>query len=46
MEVQGTNTSGDLGAAVALSYNNRNAFKGSEMLTFKLRGAYEAISGL
>lgn len=46
LEVEGTNTSGDLGAAVALSYNNRNAFKGSEMLTFKLRGAYEAISGL
>lgn len=46
LEVEGTNTSGDLGAALALTYSNRNIFKGSEMLTLKLRGAYEAITGL
>lgn len=46
LEVEGTNTAGDLGAAVALSYNNRNLFHGSELLTLKLRGAYEAITGL
>lgn len=46
LDVEGTNTSGDLGAAVALTYSNRNVFHGSEMLTLKLRGAYEAITGL
>ena len=46
LEVEGTNTSGDLGAAVSLTYSNRNLFKGSEQLSFKLRGAYEAISEL
>ena len=45
-ELEGTNTSGDLGAAVALTYNNRNFFKGSENFSIKLRGAYEAITGL
>lgn len=46
LELEGTNTAGNLGAAAALSYSNRNLFKGSEMITFKLRGAYEAITGL
>lgn len=46
LEVEGTNTSGDLGAAVALTYSNRNLFRGSELLTLKARGAYEAITGL
>ncbi len=45
-ELEGTNTSGDLGAAVALTYSNRNAFRGAEILSLKLRMAYEAISGL
>ena len=45
-ELEGTNTSGDLGAAVALTYNNRNLFRGSENFSIKLRGAYEAITGL
>lgn len=43
---EGTNTAGDLGAAASLTYQNRNLFKGSEMLTVELRGAYEAIRGL
>lgn len=46
LDIEGTNTSGDLGAAVALTYSNRNVFKGSEQLSIKLRGAYEAITGL
>lgn len=46
LELEGTNTAGDFGAAAALTYNNRNLFKGSEMLSLKLRGAYEAITGL
>ena len=43
---EGTNTSGDLGAAVSLTYQNRNIFRGSETFTMKVRGAYEAIRGL
>ena len=43
---EGTNTSGDLGAAVSLTYQNRNIFRGSETFTTKVRGAYEAIRGL
>lgn len=45
-EIEGTNTSGDFGAAVAFSYSNRNLLKGAEQLTLKVRGAYEAITGL
>ena len=43
---EGTNTSGDFGAAATLSYQNRNIFHGSENLTIELRGAYESIKGL
>jgi len=43
---EGTNTSGDLGAAASLTYQNRNLFRGSEVLSLQLRGAYEAIRGL
>ncbi|MCR5573550.1 MAG: outer membrane protein assembly factor [Bacteroidaceae bacterium] len=45
-EVEGTNSAGDLGAAAAVSLSNRNLFRGSETLTLRLRGAYEAVSGL
>lgn len=43
---EGTNTAGDLGAAVSLTYENRNLFRGSEVLSIELRGAFEAIKGL
>lgn len=43
---EGTNTAGDLGAAVSITYQNRNLFRGSEVLSVELRGAYEAINGL
>ncbi len=43
---EGTNTAGDLGAAATLSYQNSNLFRGSELLSVQLRGAYEAIHGL
>ena len=46
VEVEGTNSAGDLGAALSLSFQNKNLFHGSELLSIKLRGAYEAISGL
>ena len=45
-ELEGTNTSGDLGAALALTYSNRNLLRGAELFSIKLRGAYEAITGL
>ena len=45
-ELEGTNTSGDLGAAASLTYSNRNVFRGSETFSLKLRGAYEAITKL
>lgn len=45
-DLEGTNTAGDLGAAASLTYQHRNLFKGSESLTFKIKGAFEAITGL
>ena len=45
-ELEGTNSAGDLGAAASVSFQNRNMFKGSETFMIKLRGAYEAVSGL
>ena len=46
LELEGTNSAGDLGAAILASYQNRNIFRGAELLSIKLRGAYEAIRGL
>lgn len=46
VELEGTNSAGDLGVAVAFSYQNRNLFRGSELLNLKARGAFEAIKGL
>ncbi|MBQ8673684.1 MAG: BamA/TamA family outer membrane protein [Bacteroides sp.] len=46
LELEGTNSAGDLGAAAAVSFQHRNLFKGSETFMVKLRGAYEAVSGL
>lgn len=45
-EVEGTNSAGDLGAAASMTFQHRNVFKGSETFTMKVRGAYEAITGL
>ena len=46
IEPQGTNSAGDFGAALAITYQNRNAFRGAETFSVKLRGAFEAIKGL
>lgn len=43
---EGTNTAGDLGAAASLTYENKNLFKGAETFSLKVRGAFEAITGL
>lgn len=45
VDVEGTNSAGDLGFAVGLTYQHRNIFKGSETFTAKFRGAYESLSG-
>ncbi|WP_291528004.1 BamA/TamA family outer membrane protein [Bacteroides sp. UBA939] len=45
-ELEGTNSAGDLGAAASVSFQNRNVFRGSETFLIKVRGAYEAVSGL
>lgn len=45
-DVEATNSAGDLGAAVSASVAHKNFFKGSETFMIKLRGAYEAITGL
>ena len=44
--LEGTNSAGDLGAAVSVGYQNRNLFRRSSMFSLKLRGAFEAIKGL
>ena len=46
IQPEGTNTAGDLGAALAVTWQNRNLFRGSEQLSIQLRGAFEAITGL
>lgn len=43
---EGTNTAGDFGVAASLTYENRNLFRGAETFSVKLRGAFEAITGL
>lgn len=45
LEVEGTNSEGDLGVAVGLTFTHRNIGKGSETLSAKVQGSYEAISG-
>ena len=43
---EGTNTAGDFGAAASLVYQNRNLFRGSELLNVSARGAFETVRGL
>ncbi|MDD2799699.1 MAG: BamA/TamA family outer membrane protein [Bacteroidales bacterium] len=45
-EVEGTNSSGDLGVASIVTYQHRNIFKGSETFSAKVRGAYERLTGV
>lgn len=43
VELQGTNSSGNIGAAGNLSYQHRNLFKGAEQFDLSLRGAIETL---
>ena len=45
VELEGTNSEGDLGFGLGLTYQHRNLAKGSELLTAKARMAYESLSG-
>lgn len=45
LNLEGTNSEGDLGVAASVSYSHRNLGKGSESFTAKVRGAYESLSG-
>lgn len=45
LELEGTNSEGDLGCGVGLTYQHRNLAHGSELLTAKFRTSYESLSG-
>lgn len=45
LELEGTNSEGDLGFGVGVTYQHRNLAHRSELLTVKLRGSYESLSG-
>ena len=44
-ELEGTNSEGDLGVGGGITYTNRNLSHRGEVLTAKMRGAYESLSG-
>ncbi len=44
VEVEGTNSAGNLGGALNLLYQHKNLFRGAELFDLKLKGAYEALS--
>jgi len=43
IELEGTNSSGNIGGAVNLIYQHKNLFHGAELFSVKLRGAYETL---
>ncbi len=45
VELEGTNSEGDLGFGVGTTFQNRNLTGRSELFTVKLRTAYESVSG-
>ena len=45
LEVEGTNSEGDLGFGIGATYQNRNLTHRSELLSVKFRTAYESLSG-
>ncbi len=44
IEVEGTNSAGNLGGALNLIYQHKNLFRGGELFNLKLKGAYEALN--
>ena len=45
VDLEGTNSEGDLGFGVGLTYQHRNLAHRSELFTAKVRGSYESLSG-
>ena len=45
VDLEGTNSAGDLGFASSVNYQHRNLFKGAEIFSARVRGAYESLSG-
>jgi outer membrane protein assembly factor BamA len=45
LELEGTNSEGDLGFGVGVTYQHRNLAHGSELLSAKFRTSYESLSG-
>lgn len=45
IELEGTNSEGDLGVGAGLTYRHRNVLRSSAQLTAKVRGSYESLSG-
>lgn len=44
IELEGTNSAGNLGGALNLIFQHKNLFHGAELFSMKLKGAYEAYS--
>lgn len=44
VEVEGTNTAGNLGGALNLVYQHKNLFHGAEQFNIKLKGAFETMT--
>jgi outer membrane protein assembly factor BamA len=44
VELEGTNSEGDLGGALNFIYQHKNLFRGAELFSMKLKGAYEAFT--
>lgn len=42
LELQGTNTEGNLGVSGSFSYRNKNLFRGAEILQFRISGGLES----
>jgi hypothetical protein len=44
IELEGTNSAGNLGGALNLIYQHKNLFHGAELFSTKLKGAYSAYT--
>ncbi len=44
VELEGTNSGGNLGGALNLIYQNKSLFQGAENFTIKFKGAYETLT--
>lgn len=45
VSLEGTNSEGDLGFGVGMTYQHRNLARGAQLLSAKFRAAYESLSG-